>query len=66
MWWFMVVVVHKDYDSKESRNFGHRNLLKSLLQYFLTFSEIITTFNYFKSMEITATEDTGDTEKHIL
>ena len=39
----MVVVVHKDYDSKESRNFGHRNLLKSLLQYFLTFSEIITT-----------------------
>jgi len=39
----MVVVVHKDYDSKESRNFGHRNLLKALLQYFLTFPEIITT-----------------------
>ena len=39
----MVVVVHKDYDSKESGNFGHRNLLKPLLQYFLTFSEIITT-----------------------
>ena len=39
----MVVVVHKDYDSKESRNIKHRNLLIPLLQYFLTFAEIITT-----------------------
>ena len=52
MWWFMVVVVHKDYDSKESRNFGHRNLLKPLLTYFLTFFWNYNYFDYFKSMEI--------------
>ena len=65
MWWFMVVVVHKDYDSKESRNFWHRNLLKPLLQYFLTFSKIITTLIKLNQGKYLAIEDTEDAKKQI-
>ena len=65
MWWFMVVVVHKDYDSKESRNYGHRNLLKPLLQYFLTFSEITTTLITLNHGKYLATVDTEDAKKQI-
>ena len=61
----MVVVALKDYDSKESRNSGNRNLLKPLLQYFLTFSEIITTLIKLNQGKYLATEDTEDT-KYIL